>query len=188
MTSEVPNLRGGVAFGARLKALRREAGMTLESLAQASGLSMSQLSRLENGKKKVTLDAMRPLAEVYAMSLDELVGHPQGDDLYVAHRVEKRDGYSLMLLTRRPATLVLLQIAPGTILPLVEHGGSEFIYVLSGQVEVVRDGRSYTLEAKRGLSFSDAQVEHSLGNRSKEEAIVQVMVSEHGERAHLFDA
>ena len=46
--AELAEILDGI--GPRLRALRRDRGLTLEALAAATGISVSTLSRLESGK------------------------------------------------------------------------------------------------------------------------------------------
>ncbi len=68
------------AVGPRLRALRQRHGLTLAALAERTGINESTLSRLEGGTRKPTLEMLLPLAEVYAVPLDELVGAPRTGD------------------------------------------------------------------------------------------------------------
>ncbi|OSC48014.1 XRE family transcriptional regulator, partial [Streptomyces sp. 4F] len=62
------------AVGPRLRALRRERGITLAHLSAATGVSESTLSRLESGQRRATLELLLPLARIYDVPLDDLVG------------------------------------------------------------------------------------------------------------------
>lgn len=53
--------------------------VTLERLAEATGISVSTLSRLESGRRRPTLELL-PLARAYRVPLDELVGAPASGD------------------------------------------------------------------------------------------------------------
>ena len=48
------------AVGPRLRTLRRQRDITLSALAQSTGISVSTLSRLENGQRKPTLEQLLP--------------------------------------------------------------------------------------------------------------------------------
>ena len=65
------------AVGLRLRALRRQRGLTLADLSTATGASESTLSRLESGGRRPTLELLLPLARVYGVPLDDLVGAPR---------------------------------------------------------------------------------------------------------------
>lgn len=64
----------------RLRELRRRRGMTLVGAAERIGVNESTLSRLEGGIRKPTLELLLPLAYVYAVPLDELIGAPRTGD------------------------------------------------------------------------------------------------------------
>ena len=61
------------SVGPRLRALRRERDITLGGLAEATGISVSTLSRLESGQRRPTLELLLPLARAYGVQPDDLV-------------------------------------------------------------------------------------------------------------------
>lgn len=68
------------AVGARLRALRRDRGITLTGLAAETGVSESTLSRSESGQRRPSLEPLLPLARVHGVPLDDLVGAPHTGD------------------------------------------------------------------------------------------------------------
>ncbi len=89
------------AFGERLKALQREAGLTNEQLARRIGTGLRNVQRWRAAEVAPRLDALIELADALEVSLDDLVGRefdaanePRGaqerrathDDLAVAAR------------------------------------------------------------------------------------------------------
>src|SRR4051812_30441381 len=60
--------------GPRLKRLRQEREITLATLAQRTGISVSTLSRLESGLRRPTIELLLPIAGEFQVSLDDLVG------------------------------------------------------------------------------------------------------------------
>ena len=65
-------------MGPRLRALRQQHELTLADLSASTGISVSTLSRLESGQRKPTLELLLPLARVFQVQLDELVGADPG--------------------------------------------------------------------------------------------------------------
>ena len=63
-----------VAFGNKLKALRTAKGLTLEALAYASEMEISQVHRIEKGKINPTYTTLNALASGLGVPLAELVG------------------------------------------------------------------------------------------------------------------
>lgn len=68
------------SIGPRLRALRHDRGLTLETLAKDTGVSVSTLSRLESGLRRPTLDLLIPLARAHRVALDQLVTAPATGD------------------------------------------------------------------------------------------------------------
>ena len=90
------------AVGPRLRALRRLRGATLAGLSELTGISVSTLSRLESGGRKPTLELLLALARAYQVPLDELVGAPAPADPRIRARPVRRNGRTLIPLTRQP--------------------------------------------------------------------------------------
>ena len=59
----------------RLKKLRKEKGWSQQKLAEKTGLSFNAITKIEQGlAKHPTLKTLLKLADVFEVSLDELVG------------------------------------------------------------------------------------------------------------------
>lgn len=64
-----------MSLGARVRFLRTQFKMSLKELSQASGLSASKLSRIENGRSRTfDADSLRRLARALGVSAGHLVG------------------------------------------------------------------------------------------------------------------
>lgn len=78
-THPVTNLLERLAamdFAHRLAAVRKQRGMTQQTLADAVGVHVTQLRRYEAGTNQPTLEVLRALAVALAVSADELVFDP----------------------------------------------------------------------------------------------------------------
>jgi transcriptional regulator with XRE-family HTH domain len=65
----------GERIGGRIKELREAAGMTQQQLAVKAGISLSNLSQIEQGKKDdPRLSTLVAVADVPSVSLDLLAG------------------------------------------------------------------------------------------------------------------
>ena len=97
-------------IGPRLRTLRRDRGLTLEGLSEATGVSVSALSRLESGKRRPTLDLLLPLARAHRVALDQLVGAPAtGDPRVHLTPSRRKNGSAVVPLTRYPRPRAGLQ-------------------------------------------------------------------------------
>jgi transcriptional regulator with XRE-family HTH domain len=88
--------------GPRLRAARRQRGATLTAVAEATGISKSTLSRLESGQRRPTLELLLPLANLYRVSLDDLVGAPEFGDPRIRLKPRRVKGRTVIPLTRAP--------------------------------------------------------------------------------------
>ncbi|MEO8221406.1 MAG: helix-turn-helix transcriptional regulator, partial [Specibacter sp.] len=63
-----------ISLGRRVRHLRKNLGMTLESLGAKVGAAPSQLSLIENGKREPKLTLLTNLAGALGVGLDQLLG------------------------------------------------------------------------------------------------------------------
>jgi len=177
------------AVGPRLRTLRRQRQTTLAALATATGISESTLSRLESGQRRPTLELLLPLARVYGVQIDELVGAPPTGDPRVHLRPVTRNGMTWLPLTRRPGGLQAVKIIiPGAGKPSVpapnSHDGYEWLYVLNGELRLVLGDQDLVLSSGEAAEF-DTRVPHWFSAAHAKPVEVLVLFGPQGERAHL---
>lgn len=63
-------------LGRRLNALRKQRRLTLAQVADAAGIAPSQLSLIENGKREARLATVQKLAQLYGVSLNDVLRGP----------------------------------------------------------------------------------------------------------------
>src|SRR6476620_12013276 len=141
------------AVGRRLRALRRERELTLVDMSAVAGISVSTLSRLESGARRPTLELLLPRARAYRGTLDELVEAPPTGDPRIHLRPIRRNGMTMLALTRRAGGIQAYKIVipgggrrkrpdPQT------HEGYEWLYVLNGRLRLVLGGRRFMIKPK----------------------------------------
>lgn len=177
------------AVGPRLRALRREAGVTLSELAVTTGISISTLSRLESGGRRPTLELLLLLAQAHQVPLDELVGAPPVGDPRIDPHPFTRHGMTFVPLTRQAGGLkAFKQILPvgfGTgPLDLQVHEGYEWLYVLSGRLRLVLADHDLVLKAGEAAEF-DTHVPHGCGNAGSRPVEILSLFGAEGERVHV---
>jgi len=170
-------------IGPRLRALRRERGLTLEALAGLTGISVSGLSRLESGKRRPTLDLLIPLAQAYGVALDRLVGAPPTGDPRV-HLTPKRSrgGGLVVPLTQYPGRVqVFKQVMGPRPVKLVTHTGYEWLYVLAGELRLLLGARDLRLHPGEVAEFDTAEP-HWFGPAGEGPVEILHLFGPHGDR------
>lgn len=61
-------------FAERLKALRKERGVSQRVLSEGLGVTITQISDLENGKTTTSIERLVALGDYFDVSLDYLTG------------------------------------------------------------------------------------------------------------------
>jgi transcriptional regulator with XRE-family HTH domain len=175
------------SVGPRLRAIRRQRETTLAALAEATGISVSTLSRLEGGQRRPTLELLLPLARAHGVQLDDLVGGPVTGDPRVHLRPITRDGMTMVPLSRRPggvqAYKLVIPASRATPRPQV-HEGYEWLYVLDGQLRLVLGDQNLVLQPGEAAEFG-TQVPHWFGSAGHGAVELLSLFGRQGERAHL---
>lgn len=165
-----------ISVGQRLKRLRTARGLSLETLANETGLNLDQLTRIEG-------DAMIPPVAVLltlgrALEVDSAELLKDEDEAQAVERradaVRKRtDHYSYRVLTpegrHKHLKGFLVSIDPESDLegPGYQHEGEEFVYVLRGRVRIKVGENVNDLETGQSLHFNSSLV-HKLRNAGDE--------------------
>src|SRR5256714_11100215 len=71
------------AVRTRLRSLRTTLGLSLDELAERANLSPSTISRVETGKRTISLDVLLPLAAALQVDLDALLDVRSDDDIVI---------------------------------------------------------------------------------------------------------
>ncbi|WP_217246613.1 helix-turn-helix domain-containing protein [Streptomyces sp. AC602_WCS936] len=177
------------AVGPRLRALRRERGITLAHLSAATGVSESTLSRLESGQRRATLELLLPLARIYDVPLDDLVGAPRTGDPRIHLKPIRRFGMVFVPLSRRPggtqAFKMIIPSRPAALEPTPQtHEGFEWLYVLSGRLRLLVGERDLALSPGEAAEF-DTSLPHWLGSVDGGAVELLVLFGLQGVRAHV---
>ncbi|MBB6439480.1 helix-turn-helix domain-containing protein [Streptomyces candidus] len=182
MDTELAELLAGI--GPRLRALRRDRNLTLETLAKDTGISVSTLSRLESGRRRPTLDLLIPLAQAHRVALDQLVTAPPTGDPRVHLKPRSREpGSVLVPLTQYPGRVqVFKQVLAHREPRLVAHSGYEWLYVLAGELRLILGKRELILRPGQVAEF-DTGEPHWFGPAHAEAVEILHLFGPHGDQA-----
>jgi len=172
-----------LALGTRLKTLRRDRGLTLAQVSEQTAISSSFLSLVENGKSDMTLTNLVRLADLYGVGVSDLVeidpspiDQPMVIDPAQAPILSSRGrGIETRLLAGsllRRFRPVQMRFQPGAQFEeTVTHAGTEFILVVSGEIELTYGDRVDVIS--EGCSaYYPGSMAHRLHNRTNAEAVV----------------
>jgi len=155
-----------LAVGRRIRDLRREHKLSLETIAARTNLSIGFLSQIERGLSSPSLRVLATLADVLGVGIAALFGSRPTDGAasgVVTREVQRaelklwRTGISKQLLspagTESRLNLFLVHLEPGgnTGDELYTHDGEEAGLVLEGEMILTVDSETWTL--KQGDSF-----------------------------------
>ena len=141
------------ALGLALRRLRQDRGVALTAVSRETGISVSFLSVVENGKSDITIGRLMRLLAFYGARLGDLLpGERQRERLVT--RAEERillqsptEGVELSLLapdTDRAMMPVMGVHKPGSRLTdLRAHEGETFIHLLEGTLLFEREGHPH---------------------------------------------
>jgi len=178
-------------IAALIRSHRLRRNLTLAQLSDLSGISVAHLSRLENGQRTPTVRLLLQLARALGVPLGALVGESAAENTaYVSrsgdrHTIAAGD-VSLQSLSDpelRWLQVVELSLLPGRLGEPAAHAGEEWVYVLSGKIEVDVKGSTSALAAGDAIHFR-ADMTHALRNPHEDSATVLVVNALEGQGLH----
>ena len=174
-------------LGARVRALRKARGFTLEQAARAAGLARSTLSKIENSQMSPTYEAVKKLAQGLEISVPQLFTAPQAGQVAGRMSVTRMGQGGAHPTGTYEHELLAESLSGKQMLPYrarvrartmaefdgwVRHAGEEFLYVLTG-VAMLYTELYEPVELRRGDSaYYDAAMGHNLISLSEEDATV----------------
>ncbi len=95
----------------RLRSLRNTLGLSLDELATRTNLSASTISRVETGKRTISLDVLVPLARALQVDLDSLLDVSNDDDVVIRPSPSAMaDGVTTWMLSRATGTTIAMKM------------------------------------------------------------------------------
>jgi transcriptional regulator with XRE-family HTH domain len=165
------------ALGRRIQARRLQRRITLDAMAQRTGLSKGYLSRIENGKKTPPLDTLARIARALGTDLNLLLSR-------AGESIEAQPFFSVVRAGGRPPAVrpgsaygyvyqslaagdaprhmqpYLVRLPPEFTSPgLSEHDGQEFMHVLRGRIEWEIGGERLALGPGDSV-YLDSRIPH----------------------------
>lgn len=171
---------GQPTLGTLLRGMRARNGWTLKEMSERSGIPVSTLSKVEHDRLTLTYDKLLQLSQRLGIRMSELFAEPDESaetpvtarrsigslDRAVQVTTQNYDYHYLCPELRRKRMIpVLTNIRAKTVEEfgeLVTHPGEEYIFVLSGRIEVhtefydpvtLEEGESIYIDSQMGHAF-----------------------------------
>jgi transcriptional regulator with XRE-family HTH domain len=181
-------------IGERIKHLRLKKSMGLVELGRHTGLSASFLSQLETGRVVPTLRNLARIAMVFSKDLSYFFD-PEPRTLFRVHRRDERVrmpqtgvddpayffeslGYHVPDRQLDPYFAEFLPLKEGRVPRAHQHAGCEFLYLLSGTLDVRHGEVTHRVEAGDAIYF-DANTVHSYLCTGKTPATAVIVTLQH---------
>lgn len=197
----------GARPGTALRELRKSRGWTLADVRDRTGIPTSTLSRIENDQMSPTYDLLLRLSDGLSLDLSELLsaapaGAPKGGETVGRRSVNReQDGEHVQMtnhtlrylstdLLNKQITPILCEYRARTLEEFgdfMRHDGEEFLYVLTGELELHTDCYA-PLRLKAGESvYFDSRMGHAYLNGGTSScralSVCTVPVGAHAQRA-----
>ena len=181
-----------LAVGRRIRDLRREHKLSLETIAAKTDLSIGFLSQIERGLSSPSLRVLATLADVLGVGIAALFGSKPSDDPasggVVTRQLQRaelklwRTGISKQLLspagTENRLNLFLVHLEPGgnTGDELYTHDGEEAGLVLEGEMTLTVDAETWSLKTGDSFRFASRRT-HRFSNPAENAKAVVLWVN-----------
>ena len=170
----------------RLRTLRQTLGLSLDELAARTNLSPSTISRVETGKRTISLDVLLPLANALQVDLESLLDVRNDDDV-VIRPVQSGSGDRTTWMLSRPTgnTVALkMRIEPqGGPVDQRVHPGHDWFFVIEGRVRLSLGDREIIVETGEAAEFATMTPHACTAVDGPAELIM--IVDRDGQRAHV---
>ena len=180
-----------IEVGKRIRALRKNRGISLQQMANDTGMSYSYLSGLENGKHSVSITNLQRVANFFNVDMVYFLqpGGPvprllRKEDL-LRNNSGVEDIYYRVMTPPESSHLQIsyIQMPPNapTERRIHKHGrGQELVMVMEGAVVVMVEGERYLVERGDSLLF-EADVEHLIFTEDRPAAFAIVSSPPYGQ-------
>lgn len=178
-----------MSIGEKLRRIRQARGISVRSLAKKVGVSPSLISQIEHGYVTPSYSTLKSLGEALDEDPSQLTEDKVPLDWILVRKDARRriftgqDGVSLELFAfpgprDKRMEAYLVHLSPGAIFtakPIVPNSKSDeqddFLFVISGKIEVTTDRRSYLVDQDEACYLTYERIQ-SLSCKSPAQASV----------------
>jgi transcriptional regulator with XRE-family HTH domain len=170
----------------RLRSLRTTLGLSLDELAARTNLSPSTISRIETGRRTISLDVLLPLAAALQVDIDALLDADVNDDVVIRPTMSRSGKRTTWMLSRPTANTVAIKMRLEPIRARLEqrvHPGHDWFFVLEGRVQLSLGDREIVVEAGEAADFA-TMTPHAINAVGGAAELIMIFDRD-GQRAHV---
>lgn len=170
----------------RVRSLRSTFGWSLDDLAERSNLSASTISRIENGKRSISLDVLVALAGALQVDMDALLDVRRDDDVVIRPVPTTQPHRTTWLLSRPTGNTFAMKMRLEPVARRSEprvHPGHDWFFVLEGRVMLVLGDREIVVETGEAAEFG-TMTPHAFWAVDEPAEVIMVFDRD-GQRAHV---
>jgi transcriptional regulator with XRE-family HTH domain len=185
---ETEGIGEALSVGQRVRKVREDKGLTIEDVAQRTGLEPAYLSGVEDDQVAPPLGALIRLAKALDMKLGRFISSGEVKPYTVVRKDQRRIvsrytsaqgdeyGYTYESLApdkkdRQMEPFMVTLVPSGAKKELSNHEGQEFIYVLEGAMEVTLDDYTDVLYPGDSIYY-DSTVPHLVRCHGDKETVI----------------
>ncbi len=170
----------------RLRSLRNTLGLSLDEVAARTNLSPSTISRIETGKRTISLDVLVPLAHVLQVDLNSLLDARRDEDVVIRPTPTSSGELTTWMLSRPTGNTmaIKMRLAPTDPAPRQRvHPGHDWLFVIEGRVQLLLGDRELIVEAGEAAEFT-TMTPHALAAIDSPAELIMIFDRD-GQRAHV---
>ncbi len=174
------------AVRTRLRSLRHTLGLSLDELAVRTSLSPSTISRIETGKRTISLDVLLPLASALQVDLDALLDVRADDDVVIRPAPSTAGKRTTWMLSRPTGSTIAvkLRLEPTRRMPEARvHPGHDWFFVLEGRVRLTLGEREILVDTGEAAEFG-TMTPHAFAAVDGPAELIMIFDRD-GQRAHV---
>lgn len=141
----------------RLRSLRSTLGLSLDDLAARTNLTPSTISRIETGKRSISLDILLPLATALQIDLDTLLDVRSDDDVVIRPTPQSSGERTTWMLSRPTGSTIAIKMRLKPTRRAAEqrvHPGHDWFFVTAGRVRLSLGEREIIVETGEAAEFA----------------------------------
>jgi transcriptional regulator with XRE-family HTH domain len=189
-------------IGKHLKEIRRKLNRTLAEVSQATGVSISNLSKIENNQISPSFDIMKRICDGLGVSIEDFV-RPGAKSVVSGRktttRAEEGDHFTSGQYDYRahaselshkamvPLEIVVHAKSVDEFDHWSQHRGEEFVYVLSGAIEIHTEHYAPFRLASGESAYFDSSMRHVYISVGKTDARVLSVSHDPGSAAPILN-